>query len=163
MTKDAEFSIFDLDKHRLDEEWVNQPKLFFEYAHKLADARADLEQHKAMRDVVYANLDRDIRASPDKYDIAKITETVITSTIKLQTDYMEADRDYRAANHRVDIVEAYVKALDHRKKALENLVSLEARNYFSSPKAPEIARERMNELEKDSAMKQIKVKQRSKK
>ena len=51
--EDNEFaSLFHLDQHRLDEEWLAQPGLYFDYAMKLADAKETYEQAKANRDLV---------------------------------------------------------------------------------------------------------------
>jgi hypothetical protein len=43
-----------------------------------------------------------------------------------------------------------VAALDHRKKALENLVYLHGQSYFSAPTAPRGMKDRMDEVEKAS-------------
>ena len=40
----SERSIFDLDQYHLDYEWVQQPKLFHEYATKLAAAYLERTQ-----------------------------------------------------------------------------------------------------------------------
>jgi hypothetical protein len=54
------------------------------------------------------------------------------------------------AKDRVNKVEAVVTALDHRKKALENLVYLHGQSYFSAPTAPRGMKDRMDEVEKAS-------------
>lgn len=136
-TDPHEFDFFDLDSNRLDGEWLNQPRLYHENALKLADARAELERAKSHRDVVAAELDREIRLDPAAFDIAgKVTEGAITNTILLQKRHRLAEEQVIQAKHTVDVLVAVVEALDHRKKALENLVQLEARDYFSAPRAP---------------------------
>ena len=138
MTQD----IFDLDKNRLDEEWTQQPRLYAQYATKLADARAEHERAKASRDVVEAELDRDIRLNPEKYDLTKVTEGSIQSTITLQKAHRKVVGDVIEASHTVDTLDAYVRALDHRKKALEKLVDLRLADYFSEPRKGPVAQER---------------------
>lgn len=133
---DNDFSLFDLDQHRLDAEWVNQPKAYYEQALLLADARKVLEQAKAERDVVDAELDKDIRLHPTKYKLEKLTEPVIANTVLLQKEHQKAGTLVIGAKHAVDVLQAAVDALDHRKKALENLVHLFLSNYWSEPREP---------------------------
>jgi len=146
-----EFDFFNIDQNTLDTEWVAQPKVFYEYAIKLADARRDLEQSKAALDVVRAELDSKIRINPDSFGVLKVTETVISNTIITQTGYQDSLDDMLTAKHNVDILQAAVNALDHRKSALERLVSLHGQNYFSTPKAPdEAGKEIAHDIEKKS-------------
>ncbi len=141
MPRTDEFDFFDLDKYALDNEWMNQPKLYFKYALKLADAREAFERAKAERDVVEAELDKDIRLHPQNYDMAKVREASVQQTILLQVQYKEANNDVIVAKHEVDVLQAVIDALDHRKRALENLVSLHAAQYFSEPRAKGVGRE----------------------
>jgi hypothetical protein len=126
---------FTVDKERLDEEWVNQPDLFHEFAIQLADARLELEEAKAELDVVAAELDRDIRERPNKFGLDKFTETAVKNTVLTQQAYKAQVSAVNKARHRMDIVQAAVTACDHRKKALENLVYLHGQDYFSTPRA----------------------------
>ncbi len=126
--------ILHIDKHLLDEEWVNQPKLYFEYAAELAQARLELEEARAEFDVVKAETDLAIRSDPADYDLPeKTTEVMIGKALILTEEYANAQEAVFTAKHRVDILSGAQTALDHRKKALENLVDLHGRNYFSSP------------------------------
>ena len=132
--KTMEPEILHIDKHLLDEEWVNQPKLYFEYASELAGARIDLEEAKAEFDVVKAETDFDIRSNPTNYELPeKTTEVMIGKAVILTEEYQDAQKIVFIAKHRVDILSGAQTALDHRKKALENLVELHGRNYFSKP------------------------------
>jgi hypothetical protein len=144
---DNEYDFFNLDENRLDDEWKEQPKLYFRYAKRLANAKAEYEQKKAERDVVAAELDRDIRADPAAFEMPKITEGAVEKTILLQKRYQDITGQVLKARHTVDIVQAAVDALDHRKKALESLVHLFSMNYFSQPVGPRgLAKEQVEEV-----------------
>ena len=52
-----------------------------------------------------------------------------------------------STKHKVDVLQVVVDALDHRKKALENLVTLHGMSYFASPKAPKEIRNDVKEVE----------------
>lgn len=128
-------SDFTPDKDNLDEEWVRQPELYHEYATQLADARLEQSEAQNKLEIVTANLDAEIRSDPESYGLAKITDAVVKATIPSQPEHKKATQKVQKARHRVDVLQAAVAALDHKKKALENLVYLHGQNYFSSPHA----------------------------
>lgn len=128
-------SFLQIREHALDEEWVGQPQLYFKYAMELADARRDLDEAKSELDVVRAELDRDIRLDPETYHCPKLVETSIANCILLQDNYIKATETVNKAQHLVNMLMAVTIALDHRKRALENLVVLHGQSYFASPKA----------------------------
>ncbi len=139
-----------IDEHRLDEEWTGQPKLYYKWAAEHAEAILAVDTAKTTVDLVKAELDQEIRANPEKYGISKITETVVTTTILGDPEYQAAMKKVNVARYEVNIVAAAVVALEHRKRALEKLVDLHGRNYFSEPKASEQSRETMDQVEKRS-------------
>lgn len=145
--------VFGIDKNLLDDEWLNQPKLYFRWAVQLEDARADLEIAKAEFDVVKSELDLNIRTSPDDYDLPKVTDKAIAAAMMTQPGYEGAQKAVFEHKHRVGVLQAAVTALDHRKKALEKLVDLHGQKYFASPRASENSREAMEEVEKRSVRK----------
>lgn len=150
MTKQSETEFnLSIDQNRLDDEWLAQPKLYFQYAAELADARRDLDFAKNSLEVVKAELYQSIMSSPDAYGLAKTTENAINSALPTQDGYQDAQAVVVKAKHRVAVLDAVVGALDHRKKALEHLVSLFLSNYYSKPKASDGTKDRMDEVERD--------------
>ena len=150
-TWDIEEVTFTVDRDKLDEEWVNQPDLFHEFARQSADARLALEEKKQELDVVRAEIDKDIRERPGRYDADKVTENAIANIIILQPKFAKAQSAVNKARHTLDILQAAVSALEHRKKALEHLVFLHGQEYFSSPRARGVDSEKMRDAEKKSA------------
>lgn len=149
-------SFIEIDEHQLDKEWVSQPRRMLIYSRKLADAKLALDQAEAELEVVDAELARDIRESPETFDCPKTTDKAIEQTVQLQKPYLRAVRAVNLAKHEVAIYQAAVNALNHRKSALEGLVTLWSQSYFSSPKAPESAKEEMDMVERRAARKKIK-------
>ncbi|HEC65474.1 MAG TPA: hypothetical protein ENI23_09275 [bacterium] len=141
---------FDLkiDEFNLDKEWLNQQNLYFEYASQLAEVRKQLDEAKSQFELVKADLDKAIRTDPQEYGLVKITETVVASTIVLQSEHMIASQAVIEAKYKVAILDAAVNALDNRRKSLENAVVLWVKNYSSKPIAPEGAKEKMDDVEK---------------
>jgi len=153
-TRDIEFDFFNIDINNLDKEWINQPKIFFKYASELADAMRRESGARTEREVVKAEIDLKVRENLKKYGIdkVKLTEAVILGVVSSQPKYKEAQKKRLIRKHKTDILQAAVRALDHRKSALERLVSLHGQNYFSTPK-PIDARsmEATSDIEKGAA------------
>ena len=143
--------VFGIDKNLLDDEWLGQPKLYFNWAIQLEDARADFEEVKAEFDVVKAEVDLAIRTTPDDYDLPKVTDKSVAVALIVQPEYKKAQQKVFTAKHRVGILQAAVTALDHRKKALEKLVDLHGQKYFATPRASEQSREAVEDIEKRAA------------
>lgn len=162
-------TFFDLDPNHLDDEWLSQPKIYYEQAVRLADARAEHEKAKSAHDVakndrddVAAELDLKIRKDPITYGLEKVTEPAIDKCVRLQPEFKEGTKEIYRSKDRINKaaaevgqLEALVSALDHRKKALEKLVELWMANYFSMPKEPKNAVGRMTEVEKRTLRKGI--------
>jgi hypothetical protein len=131
----VEDRFIEINENELDKEWVEQPVLYFRWARKLADARLKVDEAKAELELVTAELDSKIREDPESYGIEKLTEAGVKSTILIQEEYTDALQTFNAARHQVNILDAGVNALEHRKRALEKLVDLYARSYFAPPQA----------------------------
>ncbi len=126
-------SISDIDEFALDKEWSRQTRIYMTYALQLAEAKKELLDAKAALDLIKAELDLRIRECPENYGLKKVTEPAIENAIILRKDYKLALKAMHHAKHKVDTFQAVVDGMEHRKKALENLVVLEGRNYFSAP------------------------------
>jgi hypothetical protein len=141
-------SFLEIDSDKLDEEWLNQPDLFFKYAKLKAKTDRELDEAKSELDVVEAELDKAIRNRPEKYDLIKITDKSIEKAILREASYQNALDALNDAKYKSAILDAAVKALDHRKRALENLVFLHGQNYFSSPRANDETKEFARDAER---------------
>lgn len=143
-------SIFNIDKSALDEEWSGQPELYNEYAVKLANAKRNLEFRKSQLNVIKAKVALDIRRNPSDYGIPRVTDKIVESLVTVDPKVQKVARLLAKAHHSVDIIQAAVTALDHRKKALEGLVSLHGQNYFSTPRVRGPDQEAFDTLQKKS-------------
>lgn len=125
-----------IDETSLDLEWLSQPALMMRYTRHAADMRAEADAEKERLDFVKAELDKEIRLDPEKFDITKITESVILNTIIIQARYVNANAKYIQARYEAEMARGAVAAIDQRKTALENLVKLHGQQYFAGPKIP---------------------------
>ncbi len=125
-----------IDHSALDVEWLDQPNLMIRYIRHQANCALTLDKAKERLDVLRAELDKKIRAHPEKFDVSKLTETVVTNTIIIQPEYKDLQEEVLEAKYEFDIARAAVSAINARKEALENLVKLHGMSYFAGPKMP---------------------------
>lgn len=147
-----------IDENSLDTEWLQQPRLMYQYASHLADAVRNYEWMKEQLEVVRAELDKDIRNNPEKHGIQKITETVVQNTILLMEEYQAANNNQIKARYELDMAKAGVRAIDGKKDALENLVRLHGQQYFAGPSVPrDLSREWEAKQKQKSADQAVKL------
>ena len=127
-------SFLAIDPLRLDEEWLNQPLLYFKYAERLAEARRVQDNASASFDAIYATLSNKIRRRLLKKKL-KLTEGAIEISIQMQPEYKEAVRTKINSKYDVDILQSAVIALTQRKSALTELVELHLSSYYAEPRA----------------------------
>jgi len=125
-----------VDPMLLDEDWLRQPGLYMKYSAMAADAQKRRDMAKEKLDVVKAELDKDIRNNPSKYGMDKVTENAVAMTIPSQQAYKDASTELIEAGYESNMLQAAVRAFDHRRSALENMVKLWLGSYYSGPKAP---------------------------
>jgi len=78
----------------------------------------------------------------------EVTENAVAELVPMQPACRDAQDSVIRCRHRMDILQAAVTSLDNRKKALEKLVELRLADYYSKPRAPKGAKEKMGEVEK---------------
>lgn len=125
-----------IDESALDIEWLEQPRLMFKYTRHAAEMKQEMDLAKERIDYVKAETDREIRKNPQDFEIEKLTEAVVTNTILVQEDYVEAIAQFNESKFEFDIAQGAVRAIDQRKTALENLVKLFGQQYFAGPSIP---------------------------
>ena len=147
----AEF--FDIDKHALDKEWEDQPGNYFNIAADLEEANADTDAAKARIDVVYADLDGEIREDPEAFGFeGKPTEPSIKACILGQDRYKKAVEVYNARRHAAGMLGAAVRAMEHKKRAIEKLTDLYIAGYFADPKVKGEVRAKVKEDKADRVL-----------
>lgn len=155
-------SIFDIDPLILDKEWISQPNLFYKASKELADARRDYEEAKSSLDVTRSEISLAARSSPEEHGLEKVTENTISEYVEASEEMRQCVAELRECRHAMDVCSAFVNALDHKKKALENLVYLNGQNYYSSPNIGKGSRDAEIEMTKD-AVARVRKKRKKKK
>ncbi len=132
-----------IDETALDVEWLEQPRLMLKYTKHSAKMKMEVDLAKEKLESTKAEIDKDIRANPDDYDLSKVTEAAVAAAIMGDERYREANQEYLEAKYEADIAMGAVRAFEQRKDALENLVRLHGLSYFAGPRIPrDLASER---------------------
>lgn len=139
---------FSIDDTNLDVEWKRQQRLVIKFGTEWADAKLELADCERQLDVVRASIRKDIRIKPKKYGLLRPTKDAVDDEILLQPKYDKALQTYNKAKHLVDLLAVKMKALEHKKKALGDIVSLTICGWKGEPVVPRHSRERAEEAEK---------------
>lgn len=151
-----------IDEQALDVEWLDQPQKMARYCNICADAHRDMDLAKEKLDYTYATIERDVRADPAAFGVLPgsrgITEDSIKAAIQVHDDYRKASRDHLDARHEYEVALGAVRAFDHRKSALENLVRLHGQSYFAGPSVPhDLSAERTRRDRDQLAQQNVKI------
>jgi hypothetical protein len=126
----------EIDENNLLHEWKRQAALMLEYGILLADAMEDEDTAKAKLAITAAELDRDIRAAPQEYNLVKATESTVPNAITEQPEHQVATKKLHKARHRVRVLRAAVDSLAHRKSTLQGMTDLFLRQWYADPRTP---------------------------
>ncbi len=125
-------SDLDIDKHNLDVEWMNQPKLFADWGEQLVNAEERVDKTKVKLELVKAQIDSKIRLENINN---KITENFITNTVIKDEEYQKIVAEHIEAKKQQGIIEVARKAFEfQRNKALDRLTDLFLSNYWAEPR-----------------------------
>lgn len=135
-----------IDESALDIEALRQSELMKTYTEEEADAKNELDRAEEAVDILHVKLDKEIRQDPDKFDVEKITETVVLNTIKNNEEYQEARKAVLDARHDLNNAKSAVRSIEVKKSMIETLVKLHGQSYFAGPSVPrDLTAERQQE------------------
>lgn len=146
-----------IDEYELIKEWLNQAKLFNDYAQIKSDVDYALSKAKENLDVVSAEIRLDIVKDPEIYGIKKYTEKILDALIFNEEDYKEQKNIVMAKTYERDMASNAVKAIEMRKSALENIVKLHGQNYFATPSEAGISGQVISEMKDEDVKSKMKA------
>ena len=129
-----------IDDQALDVEWLEQPRRMVQYCKIAAETHRQMDLAKENLEFVRATIERAVRGAPSDYGVVAgsrgITEDSIKAAIQVHAEYLIASKAYLDAKYESEVANGAVRAFDHRKTALENLVRLLGLSYFAGPSVP---------------------------
>lgn len=125
----------DIDKNRLDEEWVAQPRLYRQHAEMAAEAARDLAFAKTQLSLAEAEARQVIKQAPEEYGLeGKTTVDDLKAAVATHKRVRRAQQDVIDKEYRADVVKAALRTIEHRKSALQDLVQLRLADYYAEPR-----------------------------
>ena len=129
-----EVNPLEIDKFNLDGELARQADLVGDWAERVADARQAYNEAKNRLEFIEADTSIEIRNSPEAYGIQKATVDAVANAVKIDPRYQQAVKLTNTARHEMDVANAVLTGLDHKRTGLSNLVELWIRDFYSEPK-----------------------------
>jgi hypothetical protein len=123
-----------INKYKLEEECEKQASIYFYWAEKLALAKTLLDEAIDKSKLIAAQTEMAIRKNWDDEYLAKYgksTENSIKSVLEIKME--ESRQNIRDAQSEVNILQASVNALEHRKYELDNLTTLLVKGFYAAP------------------------------
>jgi hypothetical protein len=126
-----------INPNDLETAWIEHSSLYLYYAEAHAEATDTRDRNKQNLELIQAQLDQKFRK---KWDIlfpdTKMTEGSIKAVILQDILYKKALDLYNKASHNVNLMSVAKTAFEHRKKAIEGLVTMKVSGFYSAPKSP---------------------------
>lgn len=119
-----------VNKRNLPDDWEKQPEVYRYWADEWAFAVSDRDRAKEQKEMVYADLDSEVRLDPDAFELEKLTEPSIAATIKRQQEYIDACERVHDANLVVNRMVAARDAMEHKRDTLKNLTKLAIAGFY---------------------------------
>jgi len=140
----------EIDAGNLDQEWVNLSRVAAEYSEMLVDANDLVRRSEQRLKILRSEITLKIKDLDPK-----ATAPIIESTYRTNKEHIAEKEIWMDAARDAEMLQHACNKLNDKKKALEELCKLEARNYFTGsdiPRSmPTMNRERIQEIQnKDS-------------
>lgn len=126
-----------IDKFNLAGEWERQPQLFMYWAEEAVYAQTVRDQIKQQIELLKAQLDSDIRINFKAYGFeAKPTEAAVKAAVLQQQTYLDKLAELTKASEHANIMGAAENGMEHKRRALTNLTSLQIAGFYGANTAP---------------------------
>lgn len=125
-----------IDETRLDEEWQGHAERAYYWSCRAADAGAVVDAKKARLELLVAQIDVQVRANPESFGIAKVSEKAVQNIIVASDEHQAATRKLIDAKRELTRIKGACDSLRDRKHALQDLVDLHLAGYFGEPRTP---------------------------
>ena len=130
-------AITEIDHNALDVEWIEHPGIFMEVSMELVEEKKKLKKLQMRADMREADAAKEIKEDPEKFGLkAKPTIPDVKGAVDTHEDVLSSRKKIIEQEYEVAMLSACVGALDHKKRALESLVTLHGQQYFASSKEP---------------------------
>jgi len=142
-----------IDLSSLEKNLKNQAEHVMKYGKLWAERTKERDRQKENLALIDSDIDKDARKNWEKnFPKIKLTETVVRGYVVDTDKHKEANNTLLDLNEEVNILSIAKLAFEHRKKALEGLVSLYISGYWADPK---VSKQNFDEIKTDEMHKMV--------
>lgn len=123
-----------IDENDLENEWLLQPSHYLHYAEAHAEALYNRDLKKSALEYTYSVLYDDAKTNWKDHFGKQPTEPATKEWIVRHPKYKAAEKEFIKTTRKVNVMLSVKNSFEHRKKALENVVSLMITGFHSEPK-----------------------------
>jgi hypothetical protein len=139
-------SRLEIDKHDLDREWVEQPRLYHRAAEGAASAARVYEEMKQAKKTVAAG--RSVRLRAELQAAAqKVTEKTVEAAVEQDREHLDACDELTQAGEEKDRWVSLRDSFTHRRDTLNNVCKLYLGNYYESENSFRGTQRQVDEVE----------------
>ena len=130
-----------INQFDLETECVNQPVLYDEVGQLATDAKSCARSAKDELDYIKAFIESEVRKNPEKFGVAKVTESSVNAAVTINQRYVDASRKYIDAQRLSDSLTVLQFAAEQRKSMIKDLVSLYIYAYYQQQQSVNMSTE----------------------
>lgn len=135
--REIKSTYFKIDENNLEKEWIRIPCEIFYWSKMISELRKKRNDMDYKLEFMEAEAETKIRSNPEDYNISKITESVVKSTIALQPEIRAFKEQMHEVTMELMIANGALDATNAMKAALPDLIKLKMANLYSDPKEPD--------------------------
>ncbi len=143
-----------INKYRLDEECLSHAGIYARYMTAQAEADTAVSRAKDNLELVKAERYDVIKAAFEKKNV-KTTIPMMEKAVSSDEEVVAAKNELREAEDVLAKLTVAVKAFEHRRSELDNLVKLYCAGYYSTPVANNEAKNNVNERASNAIRKNL--------
>lgn len=125
-----------IDQFGLEGECLKQPVLYERVSSLSAEVKAEARRAKEELESTKAEVELAVRANPDLFNVAKITEGTVSAVVTSSDKCRIATKKYIDYQEMSDKFTALEISCEQRKSAVRDLITLYIHNYYSQNKNP---------------------------
>jgi hypothetical protein len=125
-----------IDESALDVECLEQSRLMLKYTKHSAQCRKAADEAEEALDLIKAEVEKEIREDPERFEIPKITEASVKAAILMDRRVKKAIQTWIDAKFEAKVADGAVTAFSNRKDMLEAMIKLHGQSYFAGPSVP---------------------------
>jgi predicted nuclease with TOPRIM domain len=122
-----------INRYRLERNAQEHSSVYLHYAEKLAEAKTEFNNAKDNLDYIKATTEMKYRKMKELPDNLKKVEASYSNLVHTDDDVLKAKIRITKAKEELDLMEAAVRSLEHRKDQISNLTKLWLGGYYSNP------------------------------